>query len=284
MKALPALSQIRPAAVREIVVVDDASTDDTSTVAAEAYGAIVLRPRRTAVPAAARATQAVARRRWRGIIMRPLRRRRDAVCRARPPSGGSVARSVRGRVLASRRSSAPLRSPRTRDTGWCPSTENAAATTLISRRNPKASTFWGLVGGAIRRMRVHVAGIGGGLDCRARFPRAVDPRCAIERLGFSPAPPLWLLASGWIGRSREPTSSGGDCCPSFETDVARRAPFPGHWLILTGRRAGDDLNAEVGSTCRRRSRSRLVALLGIAVSPLRAELLWIAVGAIQQWL
>jgi len=255
-ECLPALVRSVPTPL-EIIVVDDASTDDTSRVATE-YGAIVLPLARNCGPAAARNAGGRAAR---GDIV--LFVDADVV----------VAAEAMGRVVHAFENDPGLaavfgsydRHPRA--PGLVSQYRNLLHHYTHQIGRPEASTFWSGCGAIRRSVFIGV----GGFDAD-RFPR---PSIEDIELGYR------LRVAGYrIRLDREIQGTHlkrWGLLSVIRTDVASRA-VPWARLMLTGRGAPDDLNVRwdqrvsVGLV-------GLAVLLGIA-SPLRTELTGIAAGAL----
>jgi cellulose synthase/poly-beta-1,6-N-acetylglucosamine synthase-like glycosyltransferase len=255
-ESLPALSRSVPPPL-EIIVVDDASTDDTSTVAAK-HGAIVLRLGPNGGPGAARnAGSRVAL----GDIVLFV----DADVVVAPDAIRRVGQAFEGDPGLAAVFGSYDRRPRA--PGLVSQYRNLLHHYTHQIANPNASTFWSGCG-AIRRC-VFI-GIGG-FDA-ARFPR---PSIEDIELGYR------LRAAGYrIRLDREIQGTHlkrWGLLSVIRTDVARRA-VPWARLILTEGGAPDDLNVRWDQRVSV-SLVGLAALLGL-MSPLRTELLWIAVGAL----
>jgi glycosyltransferase involved in cell wall biosynthesis len=203
-ECLSALSRSVPPPL-ESIVVDDASTDDTSSVATE-HGAIVLRLARNAGPAAARNAGGRAAQ---GdivlfvdsdVVVAPEAIRRVVKAFEDDPALAAVFGSY------DRRPRAP---------GLVSRYRNLLHHYTHQIGNPEAGTFWSGCG-AIRRS-VFV-GVGG-------FDAARSPRPSIEDSNWAIACASQVIGSGWIGRFREPTSGGGDCGLSTEP-TSPAAPYP----------------------------------------------------------
>ncbi len=255
-ECLSALSRSVPPPL-EIIVVDDASTDDTSSVATE-HGAIVLRLARNAGPAAARNAGGRAAQ---GdivlfvdsdVVVAPEAIRRVVKAFEDDPAPAAVFGSY------DRRPRAP---------GLVSQYRNLLHHYTHQIGNPEAGTFWSGCGAIRRSVFVGV----GGFDA-ARFPR---PSIEDIELGNR-----LRIAGHRIRLDREIHGTHlkrWGLLSVIQTDVACRA-VPWARLILTDRRVPDDLNVKWDQRVS-------VALVGLAVvlgmvSPLRMELLGIAAGAL----
>lgn len=255
-ECLLALAQSIPAAL-EIVVVDDASTDETSAVAAE-HGAVVLRLARNSGPAAARNAGARAAR---GVII--LFVDADVV----------VASDAIGRVAHAFEADAGLAAVfgsydrRPRASGLVSQYRNLLHHFVHQTGNPDASTFWGGCGAIRRSVFFDV----GGFDAE-RFQR---PSIEDIELGHR------LRAAGHrirLDRDLQGTHlKRWRLLSVIRTDVTCRA-VPWARLILVSRHLPDDLNLKWDQ----RVSSGLVglAVLLVLVAPLRAELLGLAAIAV----
>ena len=255
-ECLSALVRSRPPAL-EIIVVDDASTDETSAVASE-LGAVVLRLARNSGPAAARNAGARAAR---GAIVLFV----DADVVVAPDAIGRVVQAFDADAHLAAVFGSYDRHPRL--AGLVSQYRNLLHHYVHQTGNPDASTFWGGCGAIRRSVFIGV----GGFDA-ARFPR---PSIEDIELGHR------LRAAGHrirLDRDLQGTHlKRWRLLSVIRTDVTARA-VPWARLILTSRRLPNELNLKWDQ----RVSSGLVGLAGllVLVAPLRTELLGLAALAV----
>jgi glycosyltransferase involved in cell wall biosynthesis len=254
-ECLPALVQSIPPA-REIIVVDDASTDETASVAAD-HGALLVRLARNSGPSAARNAGG---RTARGDVLFFV----DADVVVAPDAVARVTRAFAADPGLAAVFGSYDRRPRA--PGLVSQYRNLLHHYVHQTGNPEASTFWAGCGAVRRSIFLAI----GGFDAE-RFPRAIEDIELGQR----------LRAAGHrirLDRDLQGTHLKQWRLTSvIRTDIAYRA-VPWARLILTSRTAPDDLNLK-------RDQRVSVGLVGLAVialalSPLGLPLLGLAALAL----
>jgi glycosyltransferase involved in cell wall biosynthesis len=254
-ECLSALVQSIPPA-REIIVVDDASTDDTSAVAAS-HAVVLVQLARNSGPAAARNAGSRAAR---GDIVFFV----DADVVVAPDAIARVVRAFAADPGLAAVFGSYDRCPRA--PGLVSQYRNLLHHYVHQTGNPEASTFWAGCGAIRRSVFLDI----GGFDAE-RFPRCIEDIELGQR----------LYAAGHrirLDRDLQGTHlKQWRLLSVIRTDVTCRA-LPWARLILTSRTAANDLNLRLDQ----RVSAGLVGLAGIlfVVSPLRAGLLGLAAVAL----